>query len=282
MNPFGNGKTLKRLDEMVTEAINGTFSENNYNETELSRLESKWKQYLTTSKMSMEQTEKERENIKSMISDISHQTKTPLSNILLYSELLQEMVTGEEEQKIVQKIHAQTEKLEFLIQSLIKMSRLETNILEIKPIKQKIEPLISVVLDEIMLKAKQKDISIRLEGDCQREAVYDLKWTTEAFYNVMDNAVKYSKPNSEIFVFLKAYSFYCGIQVKDEGIGIKEAERAQIFERFYRSKEVQQKDGVGIGLYLAREILKKEKGYIKVESIYGKGSCFELCLLMEE
>ena len=87
---IGTGKTLRRLDEMLTDAMNGTFEESRYDESELSRLESRWKQYFTTSKMSMEQTKKERESMKKLVSDISHQTRTPLSNILLYSELLSE------------------------------------------------------------------------------------------------------------------------------------------------------------------------------------------------
>lgn len=90
MSILRTGRTLKRLDEMLTDAIEGRFEEGKYDETELSRLESRWKQYLTTSKLSVEAARRERTDIKSILSDISHQTKTPLSNIILYSELLKE------------------------------------------------------------------------------------------------------------------------------------------------------------------------------------------------
>ena len=97
MIQIGAKKTLERLDQMLTDAMNGTFEESRYDETELSRLESRWKQYFTASKQSMEQVKKERENLKSLVSDISHQTRTPLSNILLYSQLLQECAVDQKE-----------------------------------------------------------------------------------------------------------------------------------------------------------------------------------------
>lgn len=278
MKGFGTGRTLKRLDEMLTDAINGTFEESRYDETELSRLESRWKQYLTTSKMSMEKTGKERENMKALVSDISHQTKTPLSNIFLYAQLLEEKAENEEEKFLAGQIVGQTEKLEFLIQSLVKMSRLETEVLEVKPERNRIKPLVIQALEAVLPKAEKKRIQVSGDIPEQTEAIYDLKWTREALENVLDNAVKYSPEGSCITVEVRAYELYVCICVTDEGMGIPEEEKAQIFTRFYRSSRVQQEDGIGIGLYLAREILQKENGFIKVTSKEKKGSCFGLYL----
>lgn len=275
---FGAGKTLRRLDEMMTEAINGTFEESRYDETELSRLESRWKQYLTTSKMSLQKTQIEREKMKALVSDISHQTKTPLANILLYAQLLEEKTKDEEEKELAQQILNQTAKLEFLIQALIKMSRLETDVLEVMPVCQSINPLIEQAVEEIRGKAAQKQIKINVEKINEIQAVYDLKWTLEALGNILDNAVKYSSVGSLIRIEVKEYEFYVCIRVQDQGIGIPEGERTRIFERFYRGSQVQQEDGIGIGLYLARQILQKEKGYIKVQSKPGEGSCFGMYL----
>ena len=275
---FGAGKTLRRLDEMMTEAINGTFEESRYDETELSRLESRWKQYLTTSKMSLQKTQTEREKMKALVSDISHQTKTPLANILLYAQLLEEKTKDEEEKELAQQILNQTAKLEFLIQALIKMSRLETDVLEVMPVCQSVNPLIEQAVEEIRGKAAQKQIKINVEKIDEIQAVYDLKWTLEALGNILDNAVKYSSVGSLIRVEVKEYEFYVCIRVQDQGMGIPEGERTQIFERFYRGSQVQQEDGIGIGLYLARQILQKEKGYIKVQSKPGEGSCFGMYL----
>lgn len=278
MIEIGTGKTLRRLDEMLTDAMNGTFEESRYDESELSRLESRWKQYFTTSKMSVEQTKKERESMKKLVSDISHQTRTPLSNILLYSELLAEQAEKEEERELARQILTQTEKLEFLIQSLIKMSRLETDVLEVVPRVQNIAPLLSETVREMSAKASKKKITISCEDAKEIEAAFDLKWTKEALENILDNAIKYSPKESAVKIEVRKYEFYVCINVKDQGIGIREEEKAQIFHRFYRGRQVQQEDGAGIGLYLAREILQKENGYIKLTSKWGEGSCFGVYL----
>lgn len=269
---------MKRLDQMLTDAINGDFQESRFDETELSRLESRWKTYLTISRKSAEQTEKERENLKKLISDISHQTRTPLSNILLYTELLNDRAEGEEEKELSRQILLQAKKLEFLIQSLIKMSRLETDILEVVPRRQPICGLVQQSVQEVMPKALKKGIRISCHLPENAQALYDLKWTAEALGNILDNAVKYSPAGSQITVEGKEFTLYTCVSVKDQGIGICESEKARIFGRFYRSSRVQQQEGIGIGLYLAREILQKEKGYIKVISQEGSGSCFSLYL----
>lgn len=279
MIQIGAGKTLRRLDEMLEQAINGEFEEERYDETELSRLEAKWKRYLTASKMSMEQLNKNREGMQALVSDISHQTRTPLSNILLYSQLLCEQTDNQEEKHLAEQIVRQAEKLEFLIQALVKMSRLESNVLVLKPQRQPIEPLLLEAMEEILPKAEKKKIHVKLQGNpSHMQAVYDKKWTAEALGNILDNAVKYSPLESTVEVTVEKFEFYVCISVRDEGIGISEEERAQIFSRFYRSAEVQQDDGIGIGLYLAREIVQKEKGYMKVLSKEGKGSTFKMYL----
>ena len=280
MIQIGAGKTLRRLDEMLEQAINGEFEEERYDETELSRLEAKWKRYLTASKMSMEQLNKNREGMQALVSDISHQTRTPLSNILLYSQLLCEQTESPEEKHLAEQIVRQAEKLEFLIQALVKMSRLESNVLVLKPQRQPVEPLLLEAMEEILPKAAKKKIHVKLQGNFSNnmKAVYDKKWTAEALGNILDNAVKYSPLESTVEVSVERFEFYVCISVRDEGIGISEEERAQIFSRFYRSAEVQKEDGIGIGLYLAREIVQKEKGYMKVLSKKGKGSTFKMYL----
>lgn len=267
------------MDAMLEAAINGTFQEENYDETELSRLESRWKQYLTMSGKSLEQARQERENIKKLVSHISHQTRTSLSNILLYAELIEDQAEDEDKKTLARQILEQTKKLEFLIQALVKMSRLDTDVFEIVPKQQPIQLLVERAVEEMIPKAEEKKIQILCDLPENAEAVYDLKWTAEALGNILDNAIKYSPAGSKIIVEGKAFEIYICISVKDEGIGIRESERAQIFGRFYRSTQVQQEDGIGIGLYLAREILRRENGYIKVQSKEGEGSRFGLYLL---
>ena len=272
------GKTLRRLDEMLEAAINGTFEESRFDETQLSRLESRWKQYLTMSERSLKQTRQERENMKKLVSDISHQTRTSLSNILLYTELLEDQTENEDSKKLARQILSQTKKLEFLIQALVKMSRLETDILEVTPVQQPIRLLVERAVEEMIPRAEEKQIQIVCSLPENAQAVYDLKWTAEALGNILDNAVKYSPAGSQITVEGREFEIYACITVTDQGIGIQESEKAQIFGRVYRSAQVQQEDGIGIGLYLAREILRRENGYIKVCAREGTGSSFSVYL----
>ncbi len=284
---FGR-KTLDRLDKMLDEAVAGSFRESDYDETQLSRIETKWKRYLGLSVLTRENMEKEKESVKSLVSDISHQTKTPMANIQLYEELLRENLesgadSGEKEQnlKLLNEIIRQGEKLDFLIQSLTKLSRLESNIVEVKPCRQKISELILAAMQDAGPKARQKGIQLINTYEGEGTADYDMKWTKEALGNVLDNAVKYSGPGGSVRISVTEYELYTAVSVKDDGIGIREEDTAKIFGRFYRAEEVQQEDGVGIGLYLTREILRKENGYTKVKSQPQKGAEFVLYLRRE-
>lgn len=272
-------RNWERLNQMLDEGIRGEFEESKYDESELSKVESKWKRFLQDSAMAKQNLETEKANIKGLISDISHQTKTPMANIKLYSELLSEQLEEDGmEAELLGQIQAQAQKLEFLIQALTKLSRLETNILEVVPVKSQVKPLLESAVEEIRKKAEKKEIQIKIEMDFEAEAVFDRKWTEEALYNLLDNAVKYSPAGSEVLISTKLYEMWYVIAVSDRGRGISEEEIPKIFGRFYRAKEVQQEEGVGIGLYLVREILQKEGGFIKVNSEVGKGSTF-LCYL---
>ncbi|MCR5543994.1 MAG: HAMP domain-containing histidine kinase [Eubacterium sp.] len=268
---------------MLDDAINGTFSESSYDETKLSRLESKWKEFLGTSVLSNQNLEAERHRLEQFISDISHQTKTPMTNIKMYTELLSEEVNTLQKneadadavkasikkiQKYTEEIGRQNERLEFLIDSLTKLSRLESGTLEVVADKASVNELVKSGISAVKPKAAKKDIKIITTApeDVAVEAAFDMKWTLEALINVLDNAVKYSPEGGTIEVKLSETEMYAAIHVIDEGQGISEEDATKIFGRFFRSSEVQQDDGVGIGLYLTREILSKEDGYIKVIS----------------
>lgn len=282
-----NNKVIERLDQMLDDALNGTFSESNYDETKLSRLESKWKEFLGTSVLSNQNLEAERHRLEQFISDISHQTKTPMTNIKMYTELLcEEIKTIQKKSADVQEtstdnaslrkieryaeeIRKQNERLEFLIDSLTKLSRLESGTLEVVANQSDINELVKSGIAAVKPKADMKQITFITdddEGESPKIASFDMKWTLEALINVLDNAVKYSPEGGRVEVKLSETEMYAAIHVIDEGQGITEEDATKIFGRFYRSSEVQQDDGVGIGLYLTREILSKEDGYIKVIS----------------
>ena len=274
---FADKKLLERLDKMLEDGINGTFEESDYDETQLSKLESKWLRYLTSSKLSYQKTEQERERLKELVSDISHQTKTPISNILLYTQLLQEQSLDEQSRQLVNEIQQQSKKLEFLIQSLVKTSRLETGTFQLSPTENNIDSVIRSAIEQINPKADSKQIQIVYTPE-SCNARFDSKWTQEALFNILDNTVKYSHENSTITVTAKAFEMFACIAVSDKGIGISQDELPRIFGRFYRGQNVREQNGVGIGLYLSRQIIEGQGGYITAESTEGNGSVFKIFL----
>ena len=278
MRKRGIRYTYARLNQMIDEAMTGTFEEETYDETELSKLEVKWKRFLTSSKLSNQKLKEERVNIKEIVSDISHQTKTPLANILLYSQLLEEQQLDEYSQKLVSEIVKQSEKLDFLIQSLVKTSRLETGTFQLNPKLHSISQVLEETLMQAQQKAEKKGIQIMTEDFSCIKAVYDKKWTGEALYNILDNAIKYSEGGSRIHIQVKEYELFVCIEIRDEGMGIEEEEIPLIFLRFYRGRKVKDEEGVGIGLYLTRQIIEGQKGYIKVSSKEKIGSVFSVYL----
>lgn len=266
---------------MLEDAISGEFQEDTYDESIMSAIETKMKYYIGHNLASEDNLSEERDKIKALISDISHQTKTPIANILLYSSLLKETdELSKDSSELLEQICSSSEKLNFLIGALIKTSRLETGIISVKAVENSVGQLLEEALAQVELKAQEKNITIN--GVWNKEkATFDMKWTSEAVYNIVDNAVKYTESGGHISIEVKAYELFCRIDIKDDGIGISEEEQSKIFSRFYRSQRVQSVDGVGIGLFLAREILSAQGGYMKVSSKVGKGSTFSVFLPMK-
>lgn len=169
------------------------------------------------------------------------------------------------------------EKLDFLIQSLVRLSRMENGIIAVHPERTEVNELFERLKAEYGKRAEEKQVSLRFEKTCLR-AAFDLKWTAEALGNILDNGIKYTANGGNITVCAQEYSFFVRIDVADDGIGIDEEEIPKIFSRFYRSFSVSDRPGVGIGLYLSREIVQAQKGYIKVSSKAGEGTVFSVFL----
>ena len=273
-------RTVRRLDRMLSTAIDGGFGEESFDESAPSALESRMARFLNGSARSLRGVQRQRESIQRLLSDISHQTKTPLANLRLYSSLLMEEELTPRQREQAQVIFQQSEKLSFLIETLVKLSRLETDVLVVTPKSQPLSPLLERAASQAKAAAEQKGIALQLHLQQQAEmkALYDLRWTAEALGNLLDNAVKYTPPGGCIQVSATQYELFCRIDVHDNGIGIAEEEQAQIFGRFYRGRQVREQEGLGIGLYLAREIAQKQGGYLKLSSRPGQGSTFSLYL----
>lgn len=274
-------RTVRRLDRMLSTAIDGGFGEESFDESAPSALESRMARFLNGSARSLRGVQRQRESIQRLLSDISHQTKTPLANVKLYSSLLMEEELTPRQREQAQVIFQQSEKLSFLIETLVKLSRLETDVLAVTPKSQPLAPLLERAASQAKAAAEQKGIALQVQlypQQAEMRALYDLRWTAEALGNLLDNAVKYTPPGGCIQVSATQYELFCRIDVRDNGIGIAEEEQAQIFGRFYRGRQVREQEGLGIGLYLAREIAQKQGGYLKLSSRPGQGSTFSLYL----
>ena len=269
-------KTMETIEKMLDAAMAGSFSESGFDESKLSALETKFAHYLSAAETSSRNVAQEKDRIKSLIADISHQTKTPIANLLLYSELLKEEDLPSSAKANVDELYNQAEKLRFLIDSLVKLSRLENGILSLSPQSAALQPLLRGVAEQYAAKAAEKGLSLQLQ-DTNASAIFDMKWTAEALANMVDNAIKYTE-HGTITISAGSYELFARIDISDTGPGIPESERSKIFTRFYRSKNAGEQEGVGIGLYLARQIISCEGGYIKVSSIPGKGSTFSMFL----
>ena len=163
------------------------------------------------------------------------------------------------------------------MKELVKSSYAEQEMISIYPQIISVEEILNTSCQIVELAALKKKISI-VQEETDALCYADKKWTTEALGNVLDNAVKYSPENSQIKIKVIPYESFICIQVQDQGMGIAEEEQGLVFERFYRSKSVSSEPGFGIGLYLVREVLSKQGGYVKIKSNIGKGSIVQLYL----
>lgn len=224
------------------------------------------------------QMETERNEIKALVSDIAHQLKTPLTNLKIYGEFFKdESLTVEERKEFSEIMTISLDRLTFLVESMIKMSRLEGNVINLRIEKNDLNDTVILAISQVQKKAREKNINIELIQIDKVEIIHDKNWISEAIFNILENGVKYTKENGEIKVTIQSYEMFVRIDIEDNGIGIKEEEIPKIFMRFYRGKNVGSTEGIGIGLYLTRTIISKHGGYIQVSS-NKNGSIFSVFL----
>lgn len=228
-----------------------------------------------------ERLREEENNTKSLITDISHQLKTPLASLRMCHELtMTENLTEEEKNEFQEQEKQEIEKLELLLNELVKLSRLENHMVQIQAEQQNIQQTIAEAVSLVYGKAKGKQIDIQVELLANVSILHDKKWTAQALANVLDNAIKYSDNGSIIRVSVKLLITNVLIEIEDWGIGILPEEIHNIFKRFYRGKEATRKvkDGVGVGLYLSRLIIELQGGTILAKRKQEKGTIFQITL----
>lgn len=222
--------------------------------------------------------EKEKNKVQSFVSDISHQLKTPLTNMhLLLESLKQPALPLEEYRRYLDQQERQLDKIDFLIRELLKTSQLENGLIQIRTKKAPIGQTILSALEGILVAAEKKGIEVYYDNTADCLVTHDPRWTGEALFNIMENAVKYTPRNGRLTIRLKQTEKYVKVSIKDTGIGIPQADLPNIFKRFWRG-DTGISEGNGIGLYLCRQIITLQQGYILVNSAVDYGSEFEVFL----
>lgn len=278
-------RNYSRFTEEVCSYVDYLIMDKSFGESPLeeetlnSKIEMKLKRLADVTRFSEKKNQQQKDEIQKMVSDISHQLKMPIANITMYNDtILNHDLPRDKEREFLKIMQKQVENLEFLVESLIKMSRLESNLIVLKKEQDNLYECVVEAVSNISLKADKKHIEISLKCDELYILPCDKKWTTEAIFNVLDNAVKYTPQSGTISIVVERLEIFTKLSIIDNGIGIAEEHINDIFKRFYREGKVHKEEGVGIGLYLTREIITKQGGYVKVKSKEGVGTQFSLYL----
>lgn len=218
-----------------------------------------------------EELTESRSRVQKLITEIAHQMRTPLANGGTYLELLEGELSEREDPvadpvpMYLEALRSSQEKIRFLTEEFIRISRLENNIIRIRKEERDIAGTIGDALAQVRPMAEEKGVRISEHLPEGLSCPHDPGWFGEALWNVLDNAVKYSQEGGRIWVEASRGELYLTIRVADEGIGIDEGEEARVFQRFYRGRRTASYEGLGVGLYLAREITARHGGFMEIQ-----------------
>lgn len=248
-------------------------------DTVLSRLQQQVERLASIWAGQNQQAKRDRDEVQSLVSDLSHQLKTPVATLQIYSSLLaQPGLSPEQRQEYGTRMNRALERLGFLLDSMVKLSRLETGSIRLQPCASDVEELVLNAALQVRKAAEEKKIALSIQPLPDSVTVCcDQKWTEEAIFNLLDNAVKYTPRGGRVALTLEAYETYCRINISDTGCGIPPEEIPKVFQRFYRGQNTQNIDGAGLGLALARKIVQEQGGWIKAKSD-DAGSTFSVFL----
>lgn len=273
---FTDGVCRTIDDMMQGETAPGTLFDEDTMLDRISHQLSRLYQMLQAGKHKIEQ---QRTDLQGMISDISHQVKTPATNLkMAVFALMEQELPRKKQLEYLQSMNVQLDKLDFLMNAMVKSSRLETGVITLKKQRTPIYETLAAALGSIFLKAEEKRLQVTVDCPAHLLVPHDPKWTAEALFNLLENAVKYTPAGGKIQVTVVRWEACTKIDITDTGRGIPEKHQAQVFKRFYREPEVHNIEGIGIGLYLTREIISKQGGRVKVTSGAGCGTTFTIFL----
>ncbi|MEI3530491.1 MAG: HAMP domain-containing sensor histidine kinase [Bacilli bacterium] len=269
-------KKFKSLSSYMNNILNDDYSMNilDYTEGDLSNLSNDIYKVTVKLKEQNDITRKDKKYLEEILSDISHQLKTPLTSMYVINDLLDTDLDDNIRKEFLQKNKAQLSRIEWLVTSLLKISRLDSGTIVLKPKKIKLETLINKSLEPLLIPMELKNINLKLDIDFNMKMVIDLNWTSEALINIIKNACEHTDENGTIRIYSEDNPIYQAIIIEDNGNGISEDDLPFIFERFFKGKS--NKESIGIGLNMAKKIIDMQKGDISVKSEIGKYTAFTI------
>ena len=272
-------KKIAEINEYIKQINNKNYIlkiEENDN-GELSKLRNELYKTTVLLKETAEISEKEKENLSTAIADISHQLKTPLTSIRIMLDNIQDDPDMEKEvrEDFLMEISKQIDWISSLVISLLKIAKSDAGTIKMENEEIHVQKLIDAVIGNLAILIELKEIEIITKIDEKAVFLADYKWQQEALTNILKNAIEHSNQKSKIYIEVENTSVFLKIKIRDEGQGISKFDQKHIFERFYKAKNSSE-NSIGIGLALAKTIIEKNNGYVKVDSEVGKGTTFEI------
>lgn len=275
---WNQDRKLKELDRYLLTVLAGNYNLDirDYEDGILSSLKNDVYKMSVLLKEDKERALEQQKYLESVLSDISHQLRTPLTSMYVMNDLLSDgKVRGKQKKEILNKNRAQLERIEWLITTLLKMSQIDAGTVTFKEEKVVTKELIKKALEPINIPIELKKQTVLIVGDKKSTVILDQKWTVEAFVNLLKNAHEHTPVGGMIIIKITDNPLFTEFLIQDNGTGIAKEDLPHIFERFYKGKN-SSGESIGIGLNMSKTIIQKENGTIMVDSTEGKGTTFTI------
>lgn len=266
---------LDSLSEYMDHVLSGKYNLDvkDYEEGNISTLKNDVYKLTVKLKEGRDQSLQDKKELEQILSDISHQIRTPLTSMYVINDLLsKDDIDSKTKQQFLDKNRMQLERIEWLVTTLLKMSRLDSGSVQLKLEVTNITKVIEAALEPLQIPMELKKIVVHLENKKKTMVLLDPHWTVEVFVNVLKNAYEHTAENGEITISISDNPLYTEVSIQDTGSGIKKEELPHIFERFYTGSG--NKESIGVGLNMAKKIMEKQQGEIYATSVEEKGTTF--------
>jgi signal transduction histidine kinase len=271
-------RELEKLSAYLRQITSGDYALDvrDNEEGELSILKNEiYKVTLKLSEHSI-QLQQDKLQLTAAISDISHQLKTPLTSMMVMVDLLSNAgLPAVKRVEFTRNLHIQLERIEWLISSLLKLSKIDAGTVYFKQDRVQVESLIRKAIEPLLIPMDIKEQTVSIQGDAAVSFIGDFNWTVEALINIVKNAVEHTAEGGAITITFAENPLFTEIVIRDNGTGIAKEDLPYIFKRFYRGRQASE-DSIGIGLAMAYSIITSQNGTIDVESRAGKGTAFHI------